>query len=126
MMRSLNLKQPSRQRGSDGVLEADHKPPLHAEDPSDFAKSLKELPHNGRPLPGDGQALRLDEDLVVAGEGRQVVHVHVGVDQAALHLDNSVVDALGGIFVVEEQEASCLVGAAEVDVEDLDAQLGDA
>ena len=113
-MRNFNLEQPSRQLGSDGVLEADHKPPFHAEDPSDFAKSLKELPHNGRPLPGDGQAPRLDEDLVVAGEGRQVVHVHVGVDQAALHLRHDVLNALGDVLVVEEEQATCPLVCDEV------------
>ena len=59
---------------------------------------------------------------MVAGEGGQVVDVHVGVDEAALHLHHAVVCLLYVLLVVEEEEASCLVGVDEVGVKDLDAE----
>ena len=117
----LDLEKPSCQPGSDGLLEADHQHLLLPDDPCDLAKALKELPHNDRLLPSDGQAVRLDEDLMVAGEGGQVVDVHVGVDEAALHLHHAVVSLLGVLLVIEVEEASCLVGVDEVDVKDVDA-----
>ena len=55
---------------------------------------------------------------MVAGEGVQVVEVHVGVDEAALHLHHAVVSLRCVLLVIEEEEASCLVGVGEVDVKD--------
>ena len=45
---------------------------------------------------------------MVAGEGRQVVDVHMDVDEAALHLYHTVVSLLCILLVIEEEEASCL------------------
>ena len=56
--------------------------------------------------------------LVVAREGGQVVDVHVGVDEAALHLHRAVVS----LCSLLEEEASCLVGVDEVDVKDIEAE----
>jgi hypothetical protein len=63
---------------------------------------------------------------VVAGEDRQVVDVHMDVDEAALHLHHTVVSLLCIILVIEEQEASCLVGVDEVDVQNHDGEVGEA
>ena len=54
---------------------------------------------------------------MVAGEGRQVVDVHMGVDEAALHLHHTVVGLLCILLAIEEKEVSCLVGVDEVDVQ---------
>ena len=54
---------------------------------------------------------------MVAGEGRQVVDVHMVVDEAALHLHHTVVGLLCILLDIEEKEASCLVGVDEVDVQ---------
>ena len=51
--------------------------------------------------------------LVVAREGGQVVKVHVGVDEAALHLHHAVV-SLCVLLVIEEEEAIC-VGEAWIE-----------
>ena len=122
----LDLEKPSCQPGSYGLLEADHQHVLLPDDPCDLAKALKELPHNDGRLPADGQELGLDEDLVVAGEGEQVVDVHVGVDEAALHLHHAVVSLLCVLLVIEEEEASCLVGVDETDVKDLNGEAREA
>ena len=122
----LHLKKPSCQLGSDCLLEADHQHLLLPDDPCDVAKALEELPHNDRLLPADRQAWGLDEDLVVAGEGGQVVDVHKGVEETALHLHNTVVSLLWIFLVVEEDEASCLVGINEVDVKNPDVEAGEA
>ena len=63
---------------------------------------------------------------MVAGEGGQIVEVHVGVDEAALHLHHAVVSLLCILLVVEEEEASCLVGVDETDVKDLDGEAREA
>mgnify|MGYP007045147419 CR=1 FL=1 len=63
---------------------------------------------------------------MVAGEDRQVVDVHMDVDEAALHLHHTVVSLLCIILVIEEQEASCLVGVDEVDVQNHDGEVGEA
>ena len=122
----LDLEKRSCQPGSDGLLEADHQHLLLLDDPCDLAKAFKELPHNDGPLPTVGQALRLDENLVVAREGGQVVDVHLGVDEAALHLHHAVVSLLCVLLVIEEEEATCLVVVDEVDVKHLDAQVREA
>ena len=122
----IDLQKPSCELGSDGLLEADHQHLLLLDDPCDLAKAFKELPHNDGPLPTVGQALRLDENLVVAREGGQVVDVHVGVDEAALHLHHTVVSLLCVLFVIEEEEASCLVGVDETDVKDLNGEAREA
>ena len=62
---------------------------------------------------------------MVAGEGRQVVDVHMDVDEAALHLHHTVVSLLCILHVIEE-EASCLVGVGEVDVQSHDGEVGEA
>ena len=122
----FNLEESSCQLGGDRLLEADDQHLLLPHHPSDDAKVLEELPHDDRPLPADGQVLRLDEDLVVAGEGQQVFEAHVEVDQAALHLHHHVVNALGDVLVVEEEQATCPLVIDEVEVDALDAQAGDA
>ena len=63
---------------------------------------------------------------MVAGEDRQVVDVHMDVDEAALHLHHTVVSLLCIILVIEEQEASSLVGVDEVDVQNHDGEVGEA
>ena len=63
---------------------------------------------------------------MVAGEDRQVVDVHMDVDEAALHLHHTVVSLLCILLVIEEEEASCLVGVDEVDVKDLNAGAREA
>ena len=68
----------------------------------------------------------LVEDLVVARKGGHVVDVHVGVDEAALHLHHAVVSLLCILLVVEGEEASCLVGVDEVDVKDTDVEVVEA
>ena len=45
-----------------------------------------------------------------AWEGGQFVVVHMGVDEAALHLHHIVVSLLCILLVIEEEEVSCLVG----------------
>ena len=57
---------------------------------------------------------------MVAGEGRQVVDVHMDVDEAALHLYHIVVSLLCILL------ASCLVGVGEVDVQRHDGEVGEA
>ena len=42
----IDLKKPSCQLGSNGLLEADHQHLLLLDDPCDLAKALKELPHH--------------------------------------------------------------------------------
>ena len=120
------MEESSCQLGGDRLLEADDQHLLLPHHPSDDAKVLEELPHDDCPLPADGQVLRLDEDLVVAGEGQQVVDANVDVDQAALHLRHDVVNALGDVLVVEEEQATCPLVCDEVEVDALDAQAGDA
>ena len=56
----------------------------------------------------------------------KVVEAHVDVDQAALHLRHDVVNALGDVLVVEEEQATCPLVIDEVEVDALDAQAGDA
>ena len=63
---------------------------------------------------------------MVAGEGRQVVDVHMNVDEEALHIYHTVVSLLCIILVIEEEEASCLVGVGEVDVQNHDGKVGEA
>ena len=63
---------------------------------------------------------------MVAGEGRQVVDVHMDLDEAALHLHQTVVSLLSVLLFKEGEEASCLVGVDEVDVKDLDAEAREA
>ena len=63
---------------------------------------------------------------MVSGEGRQVVDVHMDVDEAALQLHHTVGSLLCILLVIEEEEASCLVGVGEVDVKHLDAQVREA
>ena len=62
----------------------------------------------------------LTTNLLVAGEGRQVVDVHMDVDEAALHLYHTVVSLLCILL------ASCLVGIGEVDVQRHDGEVGEA
>ena len=62
---------------------------------------------------------------MVAGEDRQVVDVHMDVDEAALHLHHTVVSLLCILLVIVEEEASCLVGVDEVDVKNVDADAGE-
>ena len=45
---------------------------------------------------------------MVTGEGGQVVDVHVGVDEAALHVHHAVVCLLYILLVIEEEEAICV------------------
>ena len=46
----------------------------------------------------------------------------MGVDEAALHLHHCVISLLCVLLVVEGEEANCLVGVDEVDVQDLDEE----
>ena len=62
----------------------------------------------------------------LAGEGGQVVDVLMDVDEAALHLHHIVVSLLCILLVIEEEEASCLVGVEEVDVQNHDGEFGEA
>ena len=63
---------------------------------------------------------------MVAGEGRQVVDVHMDVDEAALHLYHTVVSLLCILLAIEVEEASCLVGVGEIDVQSHDGEVGEA
>ena len=76
-------------------------------------------------FPTDHQTLQHGEDLVVTGEGRQVVDVHMDVDEAALHLHQTVVSLLCILLAIEEEEASCLVGVDDVDVQNHDGEVGE-
>ena len=72
--------------------------------------------------------LRHDKDLVIAdqlGKRWQVVDVHMGVDEAALHLHHVVVSLLCILLVIEEEEVSCLVGVDEVDVQNIVGEVGE-
>ena len=53
-------------------------------------------------------------------------YVHMDVDEAALHLYHTVVSLLCILLVIEEEEASCLVGINEVDVKNPDVEAGEA
>ena len=48
---------------------------------------------------------------MVSGEGRQVVDVHMDVDEAVLQLHHTVGSLLCILLVIEEEEASCLIRA---------------
>ena len=48
------------------------------------------------------------------------------VDEAALHLHHTVVNLLCILLVIEEEEASCLEGVDEVDVQNHDGEVGEA
>ena len=63
---------------------------------------------------------------MVAGEGRQVVDVHMDLDEAALHLHQTDVSLLSVLLFKEGEEASCLVGVAEVEDENHDGEAGEA
>ena len=63
---------------------------------------------------------------MVAGEGGQGADVHMGVEEAAIHLHHAVVSLLCVLLVIEVQEANCLVGVDEFDVKDPDAEVGEA
>ena len=62
---------------------------------------------------------------MVSGEGRQVVDVHMDVDEAALQLHHTVGSLLCILLVIEEEEASCLVRVDEVDVQKHDGEVGE-
>ena len=49
----------------------------------------------------------------------------MGVDEAAFHLHHIVVSLLCILLVIEE-EASCLVGVGEVNVQNHDGEVGEA
>ena len=59
---------------------------------------------------------------MVSGEGRQVVDVHMDLDEAALQLHHTVGSLLCILLVIEEEEASCLVRVDEVDVQNHDGE----
>ena len=59
------------------------------------------------------------------GKRWQVVDVHMGADEAALHLHHVVVSLLCILLVIEEEEVSCLVGVGEVDVQNHDGEVGE-
>ena len=63
---------------------------------------------------------------MVAGEGRQVVDVHIDIDEAALHLHHTVVSLLCILLAIKEEEASCLVEVDEVDTQNHDGEVGEA
>ena len=50
----------------------------------------------------------------------------MGADGAALHLHQIVFSLLCILLVIEEEEASCLVGVEEVDVQNHDGEFGEA
>ena len=58
-----------------------------------------------RLFPTDHQTLQHDEDLLVAGERRQVVDVHMDVDEAALHLYHTVVSLLCILLAMKSKSA---------------------
>ena len=57
------------------------------------------------------------------GEVWQVVDVLMNVDEAVLHLHHFVVSLLCTLSNIEEEEASCLVGVVEVDVQNMMARM---
>ena len=59
------------------------------------------------------------------GKRWQVVDVHMGVDEAALHLHHVVVSLLCILLIIEKVEVSCLVGVVEVDVKNHDGEDGE-
>ena len=59
------------------------------------------------------------------GEVWQVVDVLMNVDEAVLHLHHFVVSLLCTLSNIEEEEASCLVGVVEVDVQNHDGEDGE-
>ena len=73
-------------------------------------------PHNDRLLP-----LQHNWDLMHVGKIREVVDVQMDVNEAVPHHRHIVVTLLN----IEEEEASCLLGVIEVDVQTRDGDVGE-